>query len=45
MGRVGSNHESEATARSAARRETVTVLAPRGRVEKKPEAYRSTERK
>ena len=43
-GRVGSNREPEATACRTARRET-RCLAPRGRVGKKPEANRSTERK
>ncbi len=44
-GRVGSNREPEATARRVCRRETPMTLAPRGRVGKKPEANRSTERK
>ena len=44
-GRVGSNREPEATARMVCRRETPMTLAPRGRVGKKPEANRSTERK
>ena len=43
-GRVGSNREPEATACRVARRET-RCLAPRGRVGKKSEANRSTERK
>ena len=44
-GPVGSNRELEATARRVGRRETPRTLAPRGRVGKKPEANRSTERK